>query len=116
MTRVSSVIAAPEHRPPGYNEYISSSCVWQEKRQLRLNIDRHMCQTCHHDGSEYRLEIHHKTYERFGCEDVELDLITLCSECHEAITTVIRRRRYKKKDLGCNFIVAVTQTRKEIVR
>lgn len=116
MTHVSPVIAAPEYRPPGYNEYISSSCVWQEKRQLRLNIDRHMCQTCHHDGSEYRLEIHHKTYERFGCEDVELDLITLCSECHEAITTVIRRRRYKKKDLGCNFIVAVTQTRKEIVR
>lgn len=115
MTQIDQAVVATEHKPPSYNEHIASH-VWQEKRALRLNIDQRMCQTCLHDGSEYQLEVHHKTYERFGAEDVENDLITLCSECHEAITNVIRRRRYKKKDLGCGYIVAVTQTRKEIER
>lgn len=89
---------------------------WVEKRAQRLVLDNHECQTCTHDGSVYQLEVHHRTYERFGEEDVEKDLITLCSECHEAITNVIRARRYKKKDLGCNYIVPTSHERKDIVR
>lgn len=115
MTTVSLPITPPAIRPEKYNEYIAGP-VWQEKRELRLNIDRRLCQTCLHDGAEYRLEVHHKTYERFGAEDVENDLITLCSECHEAITNVIRRRRYNKKDRGCNYLVAFTETRKDVER
>lgn len=87
---------------------------WCEKRTQRLVIDNYECQTCLHDGSVYQLEVHHKTYERFGEEDVEKDLITLCSECHEAITNVIRARRYKNKDLGCNYIVPTSHKRKDI--
>lgn len=77
----------------GYREHLSSPS-WLAKRQARLEIDGHRCQTCLHDGSQWRLEVHHKTYERLGNEDVLRDLITLCSQCHEAVTTVIRRRRY----------------------
>lgn len=68
---------------------------WRLKRQARLEIDRHRCQTCLHDGSQWRLEVHHRTYDRLGDEDVLRDLITLCSSCHEAVTSVIRQRRYE---------------------
>lgn len=99
----------------GYTERMARY-DWQEKRAARLVIDNHECQTCMHDGSVYQLEVHHKTYERFGEENVAQDLITLCSECHEAITNVIRARRYKKKDLGCNYIVPIISKRKDIER
>ena len=58
---------------------------WQVKRQQRLEIDGYRCRTCGHDGTTYPLQIHHVSYERFGNEDVEHDLITLCAACHRAI-------------------------------
>ncbi len=84
-------------RREGYSQYISSSPVWAEKREARKEIDGHKCRTCHHDGSQHRLEVHHATYDNFGHEDVENDLITLCVRCHDAITNVTRQRRYEGK-------------------
>jgi hypothetical protein len=40
----------------------------------------------------------HRTYARLGAERPE-DLTVLCTECHAAITTVIRRRRYQARRL-----------------
>lgn len=76
-----------------YETYINST-KWAEKRSSRLELDLYRCQTC---LSTEDLEVHHRTYERLGDEIVESDLITLCRECHEAITEVIRRRKYKNK-------------------
>ena len=84
-------------RREGYHKYISSSPVWAEKREARKKIDGNKCRTCHHDGSQYRLEVHHATYENFGHEDVENDLITLCVRCHDAITSVTRQGRYEDR-------------------
>ena len=84
-------------RREGYHKYISSSPVWAEKREARKEIDEHKCRTCHHDGSEDRLEVHHAHYDSFRNEDVESDLITLCSRCHEAITNVFRHRKYEDR-------------------
>jgi len=78
-----------------YDRYISSP-EWRSLRLKVLERDQHCCQTC---LSTDDLEVHHKTYVRLGNEDLE-DLITLCSECHEAITTVIRRRRYSKRSIA----------------
>jgi hypothetical protein len=72
-----------------YNRYISSE-DWKVKRRQILERDGNCCQTC---LSNECLEVHHKTYERLGNEALK-DLITLCHDCHEAITTVIRRRKY----------------------
>ena len=76
----------------GYSQYISS-LAWAKKRAERLEIDRNRCQTCHHDGSIYGLQVHHATYDRLFDEDVQRDLITLCTQCHDAITDVMRSRR-----------------------
>lgn len=56
-----------------------------------LDRDGYECRTC---TSKSDLEVHHRTYERFGNEELG-DLVTLCHECHEAITNVFRNRRYE---------------------
>ncbi len=75
-----------------YTSYMASE-KWRDKRSLILKRDGDRCQTC---LSTEDLEVHHKTYVNLGDELPE-DLITLCHECHEAITTVIRRRRYSDR-------------------
>ena len=76
-----------------YQAYMRSA-AWYAKREQRRMIDKSRCRTC---GDTERLECHHVTYERFRDEDVENDLITLCHDCHEAITNVIRDRRHKTR-------------------
>lgn len=76
-----------------YERYMKSS-AWFAKRKLVIERDGHRCQTCH---STERLEVHHATYERLSHEDLS-DLITLCHDCHMAITCVIRGRRHSKNN------------------
>lgn len=98
----------------GYSQYIASS-EWAARRDLRKEIDGHRCQTCCHDGSTWRLEVHHKHYESFTNEDVEKDLITLCSQCHEAITDVIRSRRNDGRPVSVEeFVSRELTSRKEV--
>jgi hypothetical protein len=96
-----------------YNRYIASH-AWACKRDERKQIDGHCCQTCDHDGSLWRLEVHHKTYERFMDEDVARDLITLCAACHEAVTNVIRSRRYDGKPVPVGCVSDVSLSRKDV--
>ncbi len=96
-----------------YSRHIASH-AWALKREHRKEIDSHRCQTCLHDGTLWRLEVHHKTYERFGNEDVERDLITLCSQCHEAVTSVIRSRRYDGQPVPVGFVVDGFSLRKDV--
>ena len=77
-----------------YAEYINSP-EWRKKREERLKYDNYHCRAC---GSTEDLECHHVTYDHFGDEPIE-DLITLCKECHSAITNSIRERRYRKNEI-----------------
>ena len=96
-----------------YERYIGSH-AWACKRQERLEVDGHQCQTCLHDGSLWRLEVHHKTYERFMHEDVQRDLITLCCQCHEAVTSVIRSRRYDGQPVSVGCVSEGFTSRKDV--
>lgn len=91
---ISNIITYDAVMNKQYINYMSSD-RWRVKRQLVLERDNHECQTCLHKGEHYPLQGHHKTYERFGNED-PYDLIILCKSCHEAITNVIRERRYAR--------------------
>ena len=62
-------------------EYLQSS-EWHRKRQERLIVDDFNCQLCSYTNN---LQVHHKTYKNIFNEDVEHDLVTLCSDCHTAI-------------------------------
>jgi len=95
-----------------YDQYIASA-EWAAKRAQRLEIDGHKCRTCGHTGEQWALQVHHVTYERLGGEDVENDLITLCAACHEAITNVIRSRRYEGRSYQVRSISTTITTRQE---
>jgi len=61
-----------------YQDYIISQ-KWQDLRKAVLKRDKYQCQLC---NSKKDLQVHHKTYDRFGYENLD-DLITLCKVCHE---------------------------------
>ena len=80
-----------------YEEYMRSP-QWRLKRGQRLKIDKNTCQQCGATSKQYRLEVHHLTYERLGDEGIE-DLQTLCIICHPLATSEQRRKRYAKRIL-----------------
>ncbi len=61
-----------------YAEYLRTP-EWAEKRKQTLIRDDHRCRLCY---SNEKLEVHHRTYQRRGREDLN-DLTTLCESCHE---------------------------------
>ena len=54
---------------------VSYENLWQQV----LRRDGWRCQSC---GTMSNLEIHHKEFRSHAGEDSELNLITLCTECH----------------------------------
>lgn len=98
-----------------YEEYMKSES-WAVKRVQRLSIDDHRCRMCDHDGSSYRLEVHHRpsSYGRIPDESVEHDLTVLCSRCHELITSAIREDRYGLRMLPVGAIESAIHVRQEI--
>ncbi len=62
-----------------YKEYLKTE-HWQELRSVMLKRASYRCQLC--NASKVRLDVHHRTYERRGCEWLE-DLFVLCQGCHE---------------------------------
>jgi hypothetical protein len=82
-----------------FSEYLQTQ-HWHEVRQAELERAGYRCRLCNAAGHDPReppkrsptggliltvraeLNVHHRTYERRGCELPE-DVITLCRECHE---------------------------------
>lgn len=75
-----------------YIKYINSR-TWRLKRREILKRDNYECRTC---CSKEDLEVHHRHYRNLGNEELD-DLITLCIQCHDAITSSIRFRRNVKR-------------------
>lgn len=69
-----------KHRRRDYRKYLKSP-EWAAKRIQIIVRDNRQCQHCR-VGGKY-LQVHHKTYDRFGAE-LLTDLITLCPTCHQA--------------------------------
>ena len=63
----------------GYHQYIKS-VPWYNKRNKFRSIFN-VCWDCHKQLAPTNIVIHHLTYDRLGCENIE-DLVTLCKECH----------------------------------
>ena len=74
--------------------YITSS-RWRDSpaRLAELEASGFRCRTCNASEAEAQLQVHHRTYERLGNEQV-CDLTTLCADCHCMVTDMLRRRRY----------------------
>lgn len=60
-------------------EYLKTE-HWKQVRAMALANAGNRCQLCNNDRS---LQVHHRTYERVGHEDLK-DLTVLCGRCHRA--------------------------------
>ncbi len=61
-----------------YYDYLDSP-EWAAKRDEALRLADFRCQVCY---SSTRLDVHHRTYDRFGNE-LQSDLVVLCRVCHD---------------------------------
>lgn len=61
-----------------YDAYLRTD-HWQRVRKAAIERADHRCQLC---NAKAKLEVHHRTYERRGCER-DNDVIALCANCHE---------------------------------
>lgn len=66
-----------ELRTMPYQAYLQTP-EWQAKRDQALDKAGHRCQLCNSNDS---LNVHHRTYERRGNEELS-DLTVLCRACH----------------------------------
>jgi len=60
-----------------YSEYLKTG-HWKRLRAAKRVEGHGQCELC---GSTERLNVHHRTYARRGCEKME-DLILVCTACH----------------------------------
>ena len=65
-----------------YDEYMASD-DWKRKRRQVIERAQYRCERCGVSRRITPLDVHHKTYERFGCEFIS-DLEALCRNCHNA--------------------------------
>src|SRR5262245_12038603 len=77
-----------------YEQHLSSA-YWKDLRQQVFDRDDWRCVLC---DSPEDLQCHHRTYERFGKEELR-DCYTLCPSCHDLVTDHQRRQRYTTRDL-----------------
>jgi predicted restriction endonuclease len=68
----------------------------QELREKVLKRDGWRCQTC---GRSENLHVHHMVFRSQLGDDVEENLITLCSNCHQKV----HGRASEQDDTGCTF-------------
>lgn len=61
-----------------YEDYLQTEW-WKGVRRMALRRADNSCQLC--NAKNVQLDVHHRTYERRGCERRE-DVIVLCRECH----------------------------------
>jgi hypothetical protein len=66
-----------------YAEYLKTG-HWQRRRWEALGRSGYRCQVC--NSYDRPLEVHHRTYERLGCEHPS-DLFVLCDTCHDLFST-----------------------------
>lgn len=73
------------YKPPERNYPKYATEDWKRRARDRRKKDEYECQVCgwaRHSG----MEVHHVTYIRAGNENSDTDLVTLCKQCHFAIT------------------------------
>ena len=69
------------HQSEEYRAFMASE-EWSRMRQDALKRAGGRCQTCNAAKS---LDVHHRTYERFGGRELPGDLTVLCRRCHDKI-------------------------------
>ncbi len=82
-----------------YHAYINSDAWRLAPARLAEILDSGgRCRICNAGGAHAAISVHHRTYERLGCEALG-DLTALCGPCHDAVTDMLRERAYARKPM-----------------
>lgn len=92
---------APTNRGSSCSEaYDLQTDHWKATATRAKERASYRCQLC---NSPDRLEVHHRTYERVGCE-LDADLVVLCDPCHERHHEVMAdRKAYESSEAAKRF-------------
>jgi hypothetical protein len=71
-----------------YDDYLRSR-AWQRVRSRYRRVRPWRCGIC---GATDRLELHYRTYERLGAEQLD-DLVPLCDDCHPLLHQLVREKQ-----------------------
>jgi 5-methylcytosine-specific restriction endonuclease McrA len=90
----------PEKKPTArgreYQAFLRSR-VWKETAKRILHRDRFLCRLRYSDVCTGRATtVHHVTYERFGGNEYDVDLVAACSACN----LLERERRIVSRVMG----------------
>ena len=80
--------------------------AWRARAAAIRRRDGGRCRGCNREEEDVRLEVHHRIYGTSGaCGNCVLlgvqddDLVTLCIDCHDAVTSIRRRIRYANHEI-----------------
>lgn len=88
-----------------YLEYLKSD-HWKEKK-IKLFETWKICQLC---GSKKYLQVHHKNYRNLYNEEVEKDLVVLCSFCHNKLHKEYWNREHLSQSLEVFTDIKISQS------
>lgn len=78
-------LAQVSHQPAP-SEWLQSD-AWRELREAALARFGRRCAIC---NSDHHVDAHHRTYERYGGDELLDDLTALCRGCHELFSKLGR--------------------------
>lgn len=63
-----------------YRDYLSSD-DWKERRKEMMEEAGWVCNECGNKATQ----LHHLAYDNLGCEELDIDVIPLCTACHREV-------------------------------
>ena len=60
-----------------YIEYLKSD-DWRERRKVLIEEAGGLCSDCGEKGTQ----LHHENYDNLGSEELDVDVVLLCTDCH----------------------------------
>lgn len=91
--RISHLNNVLERARNGYKRWIGSY-AWKVVAELSKRRDKYTCRLCGRKRPHVQLQSHHpQNYDQVLYDEKPEDLTTLCAECHEAVTRILRLRR-----------------------
>ena len=80
------------NKKEAYLEYLKSN-EWKEKRLEVIKLYK----TCVLCNSNHSFHVHHRKYTNLGKEDLNKDVVLLCSKCHGNYHRFVDKKSTKKK-------------------
>jgi len=92
------------NRQAEYRAYLSTP-VWKQKRMEALSHYGAICNRCGDHGTD----VHHKTYDRVGGNEILSDLEILCRGCHVAhhrVEKIGKKRKKARRTMHVKGVIA----------